>query len=66
MHELPRLTTRREAGRARLIEDHKLKRENEETHRAALYVPSIANVFLTNRCSSLPGLLGNTPLLRVR
>jgi hypothetical protein len=26
----------RETGRARLIEDHKLKRENEATHRAAL------------------------------
>ncbi|KAL5114426.1 hypothetical protein ACEQ8H_007681 [Pleosporales sp. CAS-2024a] len=38
-----------EAGRARLIEDHKLKRDNETTHRAAL---------------SLPGLLEGTPLLR--
>lgn len=27
-----------EAGRARLIEDQKHKRENEQTHRAALYV----------------------------
>lgn len=40
-----------EAGRVRLIEDHKLKRENEQTHRAAL---------------SLPGLLDGTALLRVR
>ncbi|KAF2828519.1 hypothetical protein CC86DRAFT_368732 [Ophiobolus disseminans] len=38
-----------EAGRERLIEDHNLKRENEETHRAAL---------------SLPGLLQGSPLLR--
>ncbi|KAH7077917.1 hypothetical protein BKA63DRAFT_601939 [Paraphoma chrysanthemicola] len=38
-----------EAGRERLIEDHKLKRENERTHRAAL---------------SLPGLLDGSPLLR--
>ncbi|CBX99988.1 hypothetical protein IAQ61_002798 [Plenodomus lingam] len=38
-----------EGGRARLIEDHKFKRENEQTHRAAL---------------SLPGLLGGAPPLR--
>ncbi|KAH6616816.1 hypothetical protein C7974DRAFT_52743 [Boeremia exigua] len=38
-----------EAGRTRLIEEHVLKKENEQTHRAAL---------------SLPGLLENTPLLR--
>lgn len=38
-----------EGGRARLIEDHKFKRENEQTHRAAL---------------SLPGLLAGTALLR--
>ncbi|KAF2632479.1 hypothetical protein BU25DRAFT_437160 [Macroventuria anomochaeta] len=38
-----------EAGRARLIEEQALKKENEQTHRAAL---------------SLPGLLENTPLLR--
>ncbi|CAO2647849.1 Nn.00g087710.m01.CDS01 [Neocucurbitaria sp. VM-36] len=38
-----------EAGRMRLIEDHKVKRENEQTHRAAL---------------SLPGLLEGTALLR--
>ncbi|KAF2853011.1 hypothetical protein T440DRAFT_445934 [Plenodomus tracheiphilus IPT5] len=36
-------------GRARLIEDHRFKRENEQTHRAAL---------------SLPGLLTGTALLR--
>ncbi|KAF1921146.1 hypothetical protein BDU57DRAFT_38614 [Ampelomyces quisqualis] len=38
-----------EAGRERLLEDQRLKRENEATHRAAL---------------SLPGLLEGTPLLR--
>lgn len=38
-----------EAGRTRLLEDHKLKRENEQTHRAAL---------------SLPGILGDAPMLR--
>jgi hypothetical protein len=32
------LTSQREAGRTRLIDDHKLKRENETAHRAALYV----------------------------
>ncbi|KAI4648449.1 uncharacterized protein J4E79_010071 [Alternaria viburni] len=38
-----------EAGRKNLIDEHKFKRENERTHRAAL---------------SLPGLLENTPALR--
>ncbi|KAF1932985.1 uncharacterized protein M421DRAFT_53328 [Didymella exigua CBS 183.55] len=38
-----------EAGRKRLIEEQVLKKENEQTHRAAL---------------SLPGLLDNTPVLR--
>ncbi|KAF1841892.1 uncharacterized protein K460DRAFT_358586 [Cucurbitaria berberidis CBS 394.84] len=38
-----------EAGRTRLIEEHKMKRENEQTHRAAL---------------SLPGLLAGAALLR--
>jgi len=38
-----------EGGRTRIIEDHKFKRENEQTHRAAL---------------SLPGLLCGTTLLR--
>ncbi|KAL6706566.1 hypothetical protein ACN47E_005322 [Coniothyrium glycines] len=38
-----------ETGRARLIEEHDFKRENEKTHRAAL---------------SLPGLLEGTALLR--
>jgi len=27
-----------EGGRTRIIEDHKFKRENEQTHRAALWV----------------------------
>ena len=27
-----------ETGRTRIVEDHKFKRENELTHRAALYV----------------------------
>jgi hypothetical protein len=39
------LTFSREAGRARLIEDHKLKRDNEATHRAALYALSIADFY---------------------
>ncbi|KAJ8114929.1 hypothetical protein OPT61_g3314 [Boeremia exigua] len=38
-----------EAGRTRLIEEQAMKRDNEQTHRAAL---------------SLPGLLDNTPILR--
>ncbi|KAI8937016.1 hypothetical protein NX059_006239 [Plenodomus lindquistii] len=38
-----------EGGRARIIEDHKFKRENEQTNRAAL---------------SLPGLLNGVALLR--
>ncbi|OWY47222.1 hypothetical protein AA0114_g9595 [Alternaria tenuissima] len=38
-----------ESGRKNLIDEHKFKRENERTNRAAL---------------SLPGLLENTPLLR--
>jgi hypothetical protein len=32
------LTTIRDAGRTHLIDDHKLKKEMEETNRAALYV----------------------------
>jgi hypothetical protein len=35
-HKVLTLTLSREAGRERLIEDQKLKRENEVTHRAAL------------------------------
>lgn len=40
-----------ESGRMRVIEDHKVRRENEQTHRAAL---------------SLPGLLEGTALLCVQ
>lgn len=35
-YEVLTLTCPREAGRERLVEDHKVKRENETTHRAAL------------------------------
>ncbi|KAH7400738.1 hypothetical protein DE146DRAFT_472595 [Phaeosphaeria sp. MPI-PUGE-AT-0046c] len=53
-----------ETGRKVLIEDHKLKRENEATHRAALYVALNFMQTLADRCRSLPGLLEGTPLLR--
>lgn len=55
-----------EAGRIRLIEDQKLKRENEQTHRAALYVTLRVETALLILCRSLPGLLEGTAMLRVR
>lgn len=55
-----------EAGRARLVEEQNMKRENEQTHRAALYVSVHKQLVGVDKYRSLPGLLENTPLLRVR
>lgn len=55
-----------EGGRTRLIDDHKFKRENEQTHRAALYVTKGSPLHdITDRNRSLPGLLEGVTLLRV-
>ena len=55
-----------ETGRKNLIEEQRFKRENERTHRAALYVERCFLEFgWTNTHRSLPGLLKDTALLRV-
>lgn len=55
-----------EAGRKNLIEEQRFKRENERTHRAALYVGHcLLERRWTNTFRSLPGLLKDSVLLRV-